>query len=81
MSIVIAIKIQMKNHTMKRKGKSFPFPPPLSLSLVFWLPLKATQGPCNTPKPGMLDFVNKAKWEAWSSLGATSQVATAVANT
>lgn len=46
-------------------------------SLVLWLPLQATQGPCNTPKPGLLDFVNKAKWEAWRSLGAISQVTTA----
>ncbi|KAM4705449.1 enoyl-CoA delta isomerase 2-like [Rhinophrynus dorsalis] len=30
---------------------------------------QATQGPCNVPKPGMLDFVNKAKWDAWNSLG------------
>lgn len=30
---------------------------------------QVTDGPCNTPKPGMLDFVNKAKWEAWNELG------------
>ncbi|XP_012819853.2 enoyl-CoA delta isomerase 2, mitochondrial isoform X1 [Xenopus tropicalis] len=30
---------------------------------------QATQGPCNVPKPGMLDFVNKVKWDAWKSLG------------
>ncbi len=35
---------------------------------------QATQGPCNTPKPSMLDFVNKAKWDAWKSLGSVSQV-------
>lgn len=46
-------------------------------SLVLWLPLQATQGPCNTPKPGLLDFVNKAKWDAWKSLGVISQVTTA----
>ncbi|KAJ6651294.1 hypothetical protein lerEdw1_021106 [Lerista edwardsae] len=34
---------------------------------------QATQGPCNTPKPGMLDFVNKAKWDAWKSLGTLPQ--------
>ncbi|XP_022073902.1 enoyl-CoA delta isomerase 2, mitochondrial [Acanthochromis polyacanthus] len=34
---------------------------------------QATQGPCNTPKPGMLDFVNKVKWDAWKSLGSMSQ--------
>ncbi|XP_038626262.1 enoyl-CoA delta isomerase 2 isoform X1 [Tachyglossus aculeatus] len=30
---------------------------------------QATEGSCNTPKPGMLDFVNKAKWDAWHALG------------
>ncbi|XP_054841549.1 enoyl-CoA delta isomerase 2-like isoform X2 [Eublepharis macularius] len=34
---------------------------------------QATQGPCNTPKPGMLDFINKAKWDAWNSLGTLPQ--------
>ncbi|KFQ38051.1 hypothetical protein N332_05197, partial [Mesitornis unicolor] len=34
---------------------------------------QATEGPCNSPKPGMLDFVKKAKWEAWNSLGNLSQ--------
>ena len=29
---------------------------------------QATVGPCNTPKPGMMDFVNRAKWTAWSEL-------------
>ncbi|XP_061447081.1 enoyl-CoA delta isomerase 2 isoform X3 [Rhineura floridana] len=34
---------------------------------------QATQGPCNTPKPSMLDFVNKAKWDAWQLLGTLTQ--------
>ncbi|NWX49025.1 ECI2 isomerase, partial [Steatornis caripensis] len=34
---------------------------------------QATEGPCNSPKPGMLDFVKKAKWDAWNSLGNLSQ--------
>ncbi|XP_046856101.1 enoyl-CoA delta isomerase 2-like [Xenia sp. Carnegie-2017] len=29
---------------------------------------------CNTPKPGTLDFVGKAKWNAWNDLGDLSQV-------
>ncbi|XP_037549956.1 enoyl-CoA delta isomerase 2, mitochondrial [Nematolebias whitei] len=40
---------------------------------IYALFKQATQGPCSTPKPGMLDFVNKAKWDAWKSLGSTSQ--------
>ena len=31
-------------------------------------------GSCNTPKPGALDFVGKAKWNAWNELGNTTQV-------
>uniref|UniRef100_A0A2D4L631 ACB domain-containing protein n=1 Tax=Micrurus paraensis TaxID=1970185 RepID=A0A2D4L631_9SAUR len=34
---------------------------------------QATVGSCNIPKPGMLDFVNKAKWDAWNSLGSMTQ--------
>uniref|UniRef100_A0A673SVJ6 Delta(3)-Delta(2)-enoyl-CoA isomerase n=1 Tax=Suricata suricatta TaxID=37032 RepID=A0A673SVJ6_SURSU len=29
----------------------------------------ATEGPCNTPKPGVFDLINKAKWDAWNALG------------
>ncbi|XP_067107736.1 enoyl-CoA delta isomerase 2, mitochondrial [Osmerus mordax] len=39
---------------------------------IYALFKQATQGPCNTPKPGMLDFVNKVKWDAWKSLGSIS---------
>ncbi|XP_044032165.1 enoyl-CoA delta isomerase 2, mitochondrial isoform X2 [Siniperca chuatsi] len=40
---------------------------------IYALFKQATQGPCNTPKPGMLDFVNKVKWDTWKSLGSISQ--------
>ncbi|GAB6021057.1 Enoyl-CoA delta isomerase 2, mitochondrial [Chamberlinius hualienensis] len=30
-------------------------------------------GECNTKKPGALDFVGKAKWSAWSSLGSMAK--------
>ncbi|XP_049421781.1 enoyl-CoA delta isomerase 2, mitochondrial [Epinephelus fuscoguttatus] len=40
---------------------------------IYALFKQATQGPCITPKPGMLDFVNKVKWDAWKSLGSISQ--------
>ncbi|XP_008829887.1 enoyl-CoA delta isomerase 2, mitochondrial isoform X1 [Nannospalax galili] len=30
---------------------------------------QATEGPCNMPKPGVFDFINKAKWDAWNALG------------
>ncbi|XP_078124174.1 enoyl-CoA delta isomerase 2 isoform X2 [Sander vitreus] len=40
---------------------------------IYALFKQATQGPCSTPKPGMLDFVNKVKWDAWKSLGSISQ--------
>ncbi|KAL4635394.1 enoyl-CoA delta isomerase 2, mitochondrial isoform X1 [Arapaima gigas] len=40
---------------------------------IYALFKQATQGPCNMPKPSMLDFVNKAKWDAWKALGTVSQ--------
>ncbi|XP_070842740.1 enoyl-CoA delta isomerase 2-like isoform X2 [Chaetodon trifascialis] len=40
---------------------------------IYALFKQATQGPCNTPKPGMLEFVKKVKWDAWNSLGSVSQ--------
>ncbi|XP_069349608.1 enoyl-CoA delta isomerase 2 isoform X2 [Eulemur rufifrons] len=30
---------------------------------------QATEGPCNTPKPGAFNLISKAKWDAWSALG------------
>ena len=35
---------------------------------------QATVGKCNAPKPGMMDFVGKAKWTAWNDLGDLSNV-------
>lgn len=34
---------------------------------------QATIGDCNTPKPALLEFVNKAKWESWNNLKNTSK--------
>lgn len=39
---------------------------------VFYL--QATVGTCVVPKPGMMDFVGKAKWEAWKAVGDIPQV-------
>ncbi|XP_046457180.1 enoyl-CoA delta isomerase 2-like isoform X2 [Daphnia pulex] len=35
---------------------------------------QATVGKVNTKRPGMTDFVGKAKWDAWNSLNSLSQV-------
>ncbi|OWF34767.1 enoyl-CoA delta isomerase 2, mitochondrial-like [Mizuhopecten yessoensis] len=34
---------------------------------------QATIGKCNAPKPGMMDFVGKAKWDAWNGLAEMTQ--------
>ncbi|XP_003384577.1 PREDICTED: enoyl-CoA delta isomerase 2, mitochondrial-like [Amphimedon queenslandica] len=39
---------------------------------------QAVEGPCDTPKPGVMDFVGRAKWNAWNSLGQLSQSEAAV---
>ena len=35
---------------------------------------QATNGPCDTPKPGVFDFVGQAKWTAWNGLGDMSKL-------
>ena len=40
---------------------------------IYGLFKQATTGPCNTPKPGLLDVVGKAKWQAWKDLGQMSK--------
>ncbi len=35
---------------------------------------QATVGVCNTSKPGMLDLVGRAKWDAWRNLKQMSKV-------
>ena len=34
--------------------------------------LQSTIGKCNAKKPGMTDFVGRAKWTAWNDLGMRS---------
>ena len=34
---------------------------------------QATSGKVTTPRPGMVDFVGRAKWDAWNTLGDMSQ--------
>ncbi|CDZ97063.1 Acyl-CoA-binding protein [Phaffia rhodozyma] len=37
--------------------------------LIFYALFKqASVGDCNTPKPGLMDFVGKAKWNAWTQV-------------
>ena len=40
---------------------------------LYGLYKQSTSGVCSTPKPGLTDFVGRAKWTAWSSLGKISQ--------
>ncbi|XP_064394868.1 enoyl-CoA delta isomerase 2-like [Halichondria panicea] len=36
---------------------------------------QATIGKCSSKKPGMMDFVGRAKWDAWNNLGDMTQAA------
>lgn len=40
---------------------------------IYALFKQSTLGPCTTARPGMIDFVNRAKWDAWNALGNISQ--------
>jgi acyl-CoA-binding protein len=40
---------------------------------LYGLYKQSTAGVCSIPKPGLTDFVGRAKWTAWSSLGKMNQ--------
>ncbi|KAL1006778.1 hypothetical protein UPYG_G00076980 [Umbra pygmaea] len=65
--------VEQFNHAKSQMGKLKNDPGNEAKLKIYALFKQATQGPCNTPKPGMLDFVGKAKWDAWKSLGSVSQ--------
>ncbi|KAI0701892.1 acyl-CoA-binding protein [Cerioporus squamosus] len=53
--------------------KEGPIQPSQEEQLFFYKYYKqATVGDVNTSRPGMLDFVGKAKWDAWKSVEGTS---------
>lgn len=41
---------------------------------LYGLYKQATEGVCSKPKPGLTDFIGRAKWTAWSSLGKITQL-------
>ncbi|RPD68452.1 acyl-CoA-binding protein [Lentinus tigrinus ALCF2SS1-7] len=54
--------------------KEGPIQPTQDEQLYFYKYFKqATVGDVNTSRPGMLDFVGKAKWDAWKSVEGTSK--------
>ncbi|KAI0687736.1 acyl-CoA-binding protein [Cytidiella melzeri] len=54
--------------------KDGPVKPTQEDQLFFYSHFKqATVGDVNTTRPGMLDFVGKAKWDAWKKLEGTSK--------
>lgn len=40
---------------------------------IYALFKQATEGDCNTDRPGMMDFKGKAKWDAWNGKKGTSK--------
>ncbi|ODM92257.1 Acyl-CoA-binding domain-containing protein 5 [Orchesella cincta] len=50
--------------------KDGPYQPTTDEKLKFYgLFKQVTVGKNNTKRPGLLDFVGKAKWDAWNGLG------------
>ncbi|KAF9243477.1 acyl CoA binding protein-domain-containing protein [Melanogaster broomeanus] len=51
-----------------------PYKPDQATKLKYYAYYKqGTIGDVNTPKPGMFDFVGKAKWDAWKGVEGTSK--------
>lgn len=40
---------------------------------IYALFKQSTSGPVTTKRPGMMDFVGRAKWDAWNAMGNMSQ--------
>ncbi|KAF9267911.1 Acbp from Moniliophthora Perniciosa [Marasmius fiardii PR-910] len=54
--------------------KDGPIKPTQDEQLYFYKYYKqATFGDVNIPRPGMMDFTGKAKWDAWKSLEGTTK--------
>jgi len=54
--------------------KEGPVKPNQEEQLAFYKYYKqATVGDVNIPRPGLLDFAGKAKWDAWDSVKGTSK--------
>ncbi|XP_026565819.1 acyl-CoA-binding domain-containing protein 5 isoform X2 [Pseudonaja textilis] len=54
-------------HSLPKNGS---FQPTNEMMLKFYSFYKqATQGPCNSPRPGFWDPIGRYKWDAWNSLG------------
>ena len=39
-----------------------------ALLKLYSLYKQSATGDCNTKRPGMMDFVNRAKWDAWNGV-------------
>ncbi|KAI0052299.1 acyl-CoA-binding protein [Auriscalpium vulgare] len=67
-------KFELAVKIVQELPKDGPIKPTQDDQLYFYSYYKqATIGDVNTARPGMLDFVGKAKWDAWSGVKGTSK--------
>jgi len=67
-------KFEKAVHIIQNLPKDGPVKPSQDDQLYFYKYYKqATIGDVNTSRPGMLDFVGKAKWDAWKSVEGVSK--------
>ncbi|KAF7965952.1 hypothetical protein HWV62_2334 [Athelia sp. TMB] len=59
--------------TVQALPKDGPIKPTQDQQLVVCVASYRTIGDVNIPRPGMLDFVGKAKWDAWDSIKGTTK--------
>ncbi|KAF9223691.1 long-chain fatty acid transporter [Gyrodon lividus] len=54
--------------------KDGPYQPDQDTKLQYYAYYKqASEGDVSTPRPGMFDFVGKAKWDAWNGVKGTNK--------
>ncbi|XP_020656907.3 acyl-CoA-binding domain-containing protein 5 [Pogona vitticeps] len=67
---VYATRFEAAVKVIQSLPKNGSFQPSNEMMLKFYSFYKqATQGPCNSPRPGFWDPIGRYKWDAWSALG------------
>ncbi|KAI6108002.1 acyl CoA binding protein-domain-containing protein [Pisolithus sp. B1] len=74
MSLTLDQKFEKAYKFVQAQPKEGPFQPSQDRKLKYYKYYKqATEGDVSTPRPGMFDFVGKAKWDAHESVKGLSK--------
>ncbi|KAH0833228.1 Acbp from Moniliophthora Perniciosa [Lanmaoa asiatica] len=74
MSLSVQEKFEKAVKHVQSLPKDGPYQPDQDTKLKYYAYYKqVTEGDVNIARPGMLDFVGKAKWDAWNGVKGTAK--------